>query len=106
MIAMSEVRTLATGLDHPEGVALGPDGLIYAGGEAGQVYRVYPDTGSVELSTDTYGYTWLTCKHAPDDFVGPRMAVEIKLGRNMAEQVRIHVQAGVTANGLRDLHAE
>ena len=26
------------------------------------------DTGSVELSTDTYGYTWLTCKHAPDDF--------------------------------------
>ena len=25
-------------------------------------------TGSVEVSTDSYGYTWLTCKHAPDDF--------------------------------------
>ena len=30
----------ADGLDHPEGVAWGPDGNVYAGGEAGQVYRV------------------------------------------------------------------
>jgi gluconolactonase len=28
------------GLDHPEGVAWGPDGHLYAGGEAGQIYRV------------------------------------------------------------------
>ncbi len=48
MLSMSEVRTLATGLDHPEGIALGPDGLLYAGGEAGQVYRVDPGTGAVE----------------------------------------------------------
>jgi hypothetical protein len=26
------------------------------------------DSASVEVSTDSYGYTWLTCKHAPDDF--------------------------------------
>src|SRR3984885_7959617 len=26
------------------------------------------DTGSGEVRTETYGYTWLTCKHAPDDF--------------------------------------
>ena len=25
-------------------------------------------TDSVEVSTDSYGYTWLTCKHTPDDF--------------------------------------
>jgi gluconolactonase len=48
MTRMSDVRTLATGLDHPEGVALGLDGLLYAGGEAGQVYRVDPTRGSVE----------------------------------------------------------
>jgi gluconolactonase len=48
MPSMSDVRTLATGLDHPEGVALGPDGRLYAGGEAGQVYRVDADTGDVE----------------------------------------------------------
>src|SRR6266550_8169656 len=45
---MSDVRTIASGLDHPEGVALGPDGLLYACGESGQVYRVDPASGSVE----------------------------------------------------------
>lgn len=37
---VSELGTLAAGLDHPEGIALGPDGHLYAGGEAGQVYRI------------------------------------------------------------------
>lgn len=48
MPSMHDVTTLATGLDHPEGVALGPDEMLYAGGEAGQVYRVDPTTGAVE----------------------------------------------------------
>jgi gluconolactonase len=38
--AMPVVRTLAEGLDHPEGVAFGPDDAVYAGGEAGQLYRI------------------------------------------------------------------
>lgn len=33
-------RLLAEGLDHPECVALGPDGNLYAGGEAGQIYKI------------------------------------------------------------------
>jgi len=34
-------RVLVTGLDHPEGVAWDPaTGCVYAGGEAGQLYRV------------------------------------------------------------------
>lgn len=40
---LSEFKTYASGLDHPEGVAVGPDGSIYAGGEAGQVYRIAGD---------------------------------------------------------------
>ncbi|MEZ4530954.1 MAG: SMP-30/gluconolactonase/LRE family protein [Thermomicrobiales bacterium] len=40
---LAEFRTWANGLDHPEGVAEGPDGTIYAGGELGQVYRIAPD---------------------------------------------------------------
>lgn len=40
---LSEFVSLADGLDHPEGVAAGPDGVIYAGGEAGQVYQVEMD---------------------------------------------------------------
>ena len=36
-------------LDHPEGVAVHPDGSVWCGGEAGQVYRIPPDGSSVEL---------------------------------------------------------
>lgn len=34
-----ELTNLGHHLDHPEGVAWGPDGKVYAGGEEGQVYR-------------------------------------------------------------------
>ena len=53
MLTMEDVRTLATGLDHPEGIALGQDSLLYAGGEAGQVYRVDPTKGEA-LSSKMY----------------------------------------------------
>ena len=46
---------LAEDLDHPEGVAWNPfDGFVYAGGEAGQIYRVSLD-GVVEVVGDTGG---------------------------------------------------
>jgi gluconolactonase len=38
--SLADLRVIATGLDHPEGVATGPDGTLWAGGEAGQVYRL------------------------------------------------------------------
>jgi gluconolactonase len=43
------LRTLANGLDHPEGVCWSPAaGAVYAGGEAGQLYRFGLDGGPVE----------------------------------------------------------
>ena len=48
-LALGDVRVLADGLDHAEGVALGCDGALYAGGEAGQVYRVEPGGGAEQL---------------------------------------------------------
>jgi gluconolactonase len=36
-VELEAFTTLVTGLDHPEGVAWGPDGRVYAGGEAGQI---------------------------------------------------------------------
>ncbi|HET7928498.1 MAG TPA: SMP-30/gluconolactonase/LRE family protein, partial [Actinomycetota bacterium] len=49
--------TLAEGLDHPEGVAAGPDGTLYTGGEAGQIYRVAED-GSFEEVASTDGFIY------------------------------------------------
>ena len=52
---LDEIRSYADGLDHPEGVAVGPDGTVWAGGEAGQVYRVTAD-GGVEEVASTGGF--------------------------------------------------
>jgi gluconolactonase len=55
ILSLDAFETLATGLDHPEGIALGPDGRVYAGGEAGQVYAVGGD-GAVEEIASTGGF--------------------------------------------------
>lgn len=56
LYSLSSVRTVVNGLDHPEGVAVGPDGLVYAGGEAGQVYRFAPDGTGLTKLADTGGF--------------------------------------------------
>jgi gluconolactonase len=43
LMRIEEFAPFIEGLDHPEGVACGPAGEIYAGGEAGQIYRVEVD---------------------------------------------------------------
>ena len=54
---LSAFETVATGLDHPEGIAVGPDGRVYAGGEAGQIYAIDPD-GTVEEVASTGGFIY------------------------------------------------
>ena len=57
MAALDDFETLATGLDHPEGVAAGPDGSLFAGGEAGQIYRVGVG-GAVDEIASTGGFIY------------------------------------------------
>jgi gluconolactonase len=52
-------------LDHPEGVAVHPDGNVWCGGEAGQVYRIAPNGSEVELVAQTGGFT-LALAFGPD----------------------------------------
>src|SRR5918911_692977 len=64
MATLADLRTVAEGLDHPEGVATGPDGLLYAGGEAGQVYRIDPEARAAEQIADTGGFVLGLCHDA------------------------------------------
>ncbi|TDE09698.1 SMP-30/gluconolactonase/LRE family protein [Jiangella asiatica] len=50
------INVVADGLDHPECVAWGPDGFAYAGGEAGQLYRIHTGTGDVTVAADNGGW--------------------------------------------------
>lgn len=59
--SLDEFHVVADGLDHPECVACGPDGTLYAGGEAGQVYRL--DDGAHEVGS-TGGFSLGLCLDA------------------------------------------
>lgn len=60
-VRLDELTTLAQGLDHPEGVTTDRDGVLYAGGEAGQVYRIDIDTDTFEQVGDTGGFLLGLC---------------------------------------------
>lgn len=56
-ISVDAVSTLGDRLDHPEGVAWDPQAkVLYAGGEAGQIYRIDPLSGSQEIAGNSGGY--------------------------------------------------
>lgn len=52
----TQVSVVVDGLDHPEGVAWGLDGYVYAGGEEGQIYRIDLDKGSFTEIVRTGGF--------------------------------------------------
>ncbi|MCY4070385.1 MAG: SMP-30/gluconolactonase/LRE family protein [Chloroflexi bacterium] len=51
LFSLDQFSTLVDGLDHPEGVAWGADGNWYAGGEAGQIYRIASDGGFTQVAS-------------------------------------------------------
>lgn len=64
-IAVEDIHIFADGLDHAECVAVHPDGSVWAGGEAGQIYRVSPDGKHIETVASTGGFV-LGIAFAPD----------------------------------------
>jgi gluconolactonase len=54
-VALDELEIFGSGLDHSEGICLAPDGNLYVGGEAGQLYRV-DDDGTVTELLSTGGF--------------------------------------------------
>lgn len=55
LINLTHAEVLVDGLDHPEGVTLGPDGKAYAGGENGQIYRIDVEQRTFEQIASTGG---------------------------------------------------
>ena len=54
-VPIDRFEVYASGLDHPECCAFDRDGNLWAGGEAGQVYRIDP-TGKVETIVNLGGF--------------------------------------------------
>ncbi len=52
----TQISVLVDGLDHPEGIAWGPDGHAYAGGEEGQLYRIDIDRKEFSEVARTGGF--------------------------------------------------
>ena len=52
----TQVSVFVEGLDHAEGIAWGLDGYAYAGGEAGQLYRIDIGKQEVVQFADTGGF--------------------------------------------------
>ena len=55
-ISIDDIEIFADGLDHPECVAVHPDGSVWAGGEAGQIYKVSPDGLEIKEIANTHGF--------------------------------------------------
>src|SRR2546423_11078573 len=52
---LAPAERLAVGGHAPEGVAVAPDGRIYAGVEGGRIFRLQPDGTHPEVFADTHG---------------------------------------------------
>lgn len=55
-ITIDDIEIFADGLDHPECIAVHPDGSIWAGGEGGQIYKISPDGLEIKEITNTHGF--------------------------------------------------
>lgn len=66
LLTLAAARTFVEGVDHAEGVAVHPDGSVWCGGEAGQVYRIPYDGGSLEERVAANGGFTLALAFGPD----------------------------------------
>lgn len=65
LLPIDRFQVYAAGLDHPECCAFDRDGMLWAGGEAGQIYRIDP-SGKVETITNVGGFCCAVAL-TPDD---------------------------------------
>jgi sugar lactone lactonase YvrE len=64
-LSLKRASIFCDGLDHPECVAVHPDGSVWAGGEVGQIYRISSDGKACEEIARTGGFN-LGIAFSPD----------------------------------------
>lgn len=55
-VPIADLRSIAEGVDHAEGICRTPDGVLHVSGEQGQVYRIDDDGRATEVAS-TGGWT-------------------------------------------------
>ncbi|RYE16931.1 MAG: hypothetical protein EOP51_24880, partial [Sphingobacteriales bacterium] len=65
MLTINDVAIFADGVDHSECVCVHPDGSVWAGGEAGQIYRISADGSEIKEVNNTGGFV-LGIAFSPD----------------------------------------
>src|SRR3954471_20455031 len=82
-IELDRFETYADGLDHSEDLAFDRDGLLWAGGEAGQIYRIR-EKDHIEEVTNIGGFCLgLTFSAADELFVcNAKLACVVRVQKN------------------------
>jgi len=82
-ISVDRFETFADGLDHPEDLAFDAEGILWAGGELGQIYRI-PEKGRVEEVTNIGGFCLGLAFSAADElFVcNAKLACVVRVQKN------------------------
>ena len=97
---LDDVGVLVEGLDHPEGVTWGPDGYAYAGGEAGQVYRVDVPARTCEQIVQLEGFILgLACDAEANIYA-------CNVGSSVVQRIQPDGTATVVNSGLAELPME
>ena len=87
-IPVDRFETYANGLDHSEDLAFDSEGILWAGGELGQVYRI-PEKGRIEKVTSIGGFCLgLTFSAADQLFIcNAGLASIVKVEKNGASSL-------------------
>ncbi len=101
-IDVKQVSILAEDMDHPEGVAVAPDGAVWCGGEAGQIYRIDPSEGKPEQVASTGGFV-LGLAFSPD---GSWMALCDPKNRAVMRMDTETMRVDTLAETVDDTHLE
>ncbi len=82
-IPVDQFETYAEGLDHPEDLAFDAEGVLWAGGEIGQIYRI-AEKGRVEEVTNIGGFCLgLTFSASHELFVcNPKLGAIVRVHKN------------------------